>query len=295
MERKEDRLMNSKTDQPTGDAPTSRLRAAYHRIVPESVRRARITFIDSRFYQLVVTYLRLLAFWTGEAGTRFLIFTQGRTGGQLLVDLLNASPEVHCEHEILHYWVPFPKLFVKGRCLLSKADVYGFRVKIFELTKAQRVSDPKRFLADLNARGWKIIYLKRENILRQAVSYLVALDRGTYQHRLSNGPVIINKVDVDCNQLMDLLDVRAERHRKEAQILADIEHTTVLYERDLLRAETHQATLDRLLDYLGVPRALVKTDRVRTGTDALSDSITNFDEVGQFLAGTEYAPLLYAE
>ena len=278
-----------------GETRTPFLRALFRRWVPEPIRRARFRFVESRLYQLPLTYLSLLAFWKGVPGTRFLIFTQGRTGGQLLVDLLNASPEVHCEHEILHWWVPFPRLFVRGRSKLSKGSVYGFRVKIFELTKAQKVSDPRQFLTDLNRRGWRIIYLKRENILRQAVSYLVALDRGTYQHRLSDGPVRLRKIQVDCDQLAELLAVRAARHHAEERILQGLPHATILYERDLLRAEAHQRTSDRLFDYLGVERAQAATDRVRTGTDNLSEAIANIEEVTRFLGETDYAHLLFED
>ena len=53
----------------------------------------------------------------------------------------------------------------------------GCKVKIYQLSEDQK-ADPGEFLERVHGRGWKIIYLKRRNLLKQAVSHFVRLHRG---------------------------------------------------------------------------------------------------------------------
>jgi LPS sulfotransferase NodH len=279
-------------DQKNNDKPTI-WKILYQQWVPEPIRRMRRKFLDSRPIQELSAYLRVLAFWSKVPDTKFVIFTQGRTGGQLLVELLNSNPGIHCEHEILYWKVLFPELFAKGRSLLSKGDVYGFRVKIYQLTKKQGMKDPKKFMSSLHRHGWKIIYLKRANILRQALSYLFAIHRGSFQHSSSDVPVKLERMHVDSDRLIELLEEREMRLDSEKEVLRSLPHITIVYEDDLVRAENHQKTLDRLFDYLDVPHTPVKSKLVRTGADKLSDTIENFEEVSEILGKTKYAKFLY--
>jgi hypothetical protein len=59
---------------------------------------------------------------------------------------------------------------------------------------------------------------------------------------------------------------------------------------DLLQPERHQATLDRVFDFLGIERAPVTTRYVRTGADRLH-LVANLDEIYRALRNTEYASL----
>jgi LPS sulfotransferase NodH len=256
------------------------------------MREAMRGLVHSGSVQQMLAYLSSLAFWLQKPTEKFVIFTQGRTGGQLLVDLLNSSPQVRCDHEILQERVLFPKRYVEGKGRRSGANVYGFRVKIYQLTDTQGIKDPEGFMNALHQGGWKIIYLRRDNILRQALSYLFAVERDSWQHRLSDGPVELDKIFVDCDRLIELLEEREARLEDEAEVLQHLPHATVVYEEDLLRAEHHQTAADRLFDYLGVPPIPVRTDRVRTSVDRLSNMIENFDQVSEGIGRTKYAYLL---
>jgi hypothetical protein len=264
-------------------------RAAYRQVVPKSVRRTIRKPLDSKLVQEMLVYSNLLAFWSDVPRTRFVLFAQGRTGSELLVDLLNSSPQIYCEGEIfLNRKVLFPRLFIEGCCARSKRSVYGFKVKIYQLTKDQGVKDVKRFMTDLHDEGWRIIYLQRKNILRQALSYLRGVHRNSF---LSDGSRI-GKIPVDCDRLIELLDERAVRLKNEAEVLRDLPHVRVIYENDLLTGDHHQRTVDRLFDYLGVPRVQVETKLRRTSSDRLSDMIENYAQVSDVIGRTEYAEFL---
>ena len=56
-------------------------------------------------------------------------------------------------------------------------------------------------------------------------------------------------------------------------------HMTIEYERDLLSSGTHQDTLDRVFDFLGVRREVVETKWMRISSDEIEDMIENYDEL----------------
>ena len=95
-------------------------------------------------------YLR--SFGAKHHGTKFAIFGQGRTGSTLLVDLLNRHPKIACEEEIFNrrrhpfngkIWKPY--WFLKGVEANYRDKVFGFKVKIYQLTKHQQIQ-PAEFL-----------------------------------------------------------------------------------------------------------------------------------------------------
>ncbi|MBA2409576.1 MAG: hypothetical protein H0V62_07335 [Gammaproteobacteria bacterium] len=237
-------------------------------------------------------YVRLLT--PRRLAEKFVIFGQGRSGSSLLVDLLNSSPQVYCEGEILERKVPFPHYFVAARANRSPKPIFGFKVKVYQLTKKQGVMEPRRFLQRMVGDGWNLIYLKRTNILRHAMSSVVAAHRGASHHEVSQGPLRLKKFYVETSDLIRRIKKRERLLQEEALILHDLPYFSVHYETDLLRSECHQDVTNRLFDYLNIARAPVKTKLMRTGKDDLSDIIKNYDEVVQVLAENEYAGYLGA-
>jgi LPS sulfotransferase NodH len=238
------------------------------------------------------TYLRVVAAGSHMPATKFVIFAQGRTGSDLLASLLNAHPEVFCDGEILARKVLFPMALVNGRCAGTAEDVYGYKLKIYHITEGQQMYDPRRFVTRLHANGWRILYLRRRNILRQAISGFVAEERGAYQHRLTDGPLELAKISVDCDELLRRMDQRAQYFVQERKALEGLPHMIVVYEDHLLKAENHQETMDRVFDYLGVPFVTVRTDLVKITPERLSDFLDNYDEIARVVGNSEYARFL---
>src|SRR5438067_1180502 len=100
---------------------------------------------------------------------RFVVYCRGRDGSTLLVDLLNQLPEVHCDGEILHARVLAPQLYVRCCQSIAPGKAYGFKLLSHHLTHVQRVSDPAAFMRHLASSGYKIIHLRRLNLLRQVL------------------------------------------------------------------------------------------------------------------------------
>lgn len=240
---------------------------------------------------------------------KLVLFGQGRTGCSLSADLLSSYPQFQYDDEILHLSVFFPKLIIKAKCALSKKDIYGIKIKIRQLTDTQSIRDPKQFMHELYKQGWKIIYVKRGNILHQEVDALIL--RFRIQHylrqeadqfiqrfrlqwkrKLKDAPSKLDKAYIDTKFLIERMNKRGMYLAQEEEILKNLPHITIVFENDLLRAENHQRTLDKILDYLGLPSVPVKTIFVRAASKRLSDSVQNYEEVVRAISQTKYAKFL---
>ena len=224
--------------------------------------------------------------------TKFVIFAQGRTGSDLLASLLTSHPQVFCDGEILDTRVLLPMTFVKGRCAASTSDAYGYKLKIYHLTETQHMRDAGPFLAQMHAEAWRIIYLTRRNVLRQALSWFVAERRARYQHRVSDGPMQLERITVDCDAVLRRMEERLQYLSEEKQVLATLPHIRVVYEDHLLDRERHQATLDMIFGYLGLRSAPVRTDLIKITPPRLSDFVENYADVQRVVAMSGYARFL---
>lgn len=219
---------------------------------------------------------------------RFVIFASRRTGSSLLMDLLNSHPDIECEDEILSHRIFSARRFLEARAALSRRPVFGFKLKVSHLA-TQGITDPAAFLGRLHAEGCRIVHLVRRDRLRQALSSAVARQRLAYHQTHAGRQLRPGPFRIDARRLIERMRRMDTHLAGERAALVGLPHLALCYEDDLLRAETFQATLDRVFDFLGVPRAPVSTEYLRTGTDRLTDLVANLDEVQQALRMTEYA------
>lgn len=230
---------------------------------------------------------------------RFVIYCRGRDGSTLLVDLLNQLPEVHCDGEILHARVLAPRLYVRCCQSIAEGKAYGFKLLSHHLTHIQRLSDPSPFLRHLDSSGYKIIHLRRWNLLRQVLSALYVRHRGGYaggyqHHRSADGAPGVTQMTVNVEELNYWLRESERRARNEDATLSGLRSLDLVYERDLQRAEDHQSTVERAADYLGVRPVPVKPGLARLTTDDLAEFVSNHEEVVRFVEQTDYRRFLSA-
>lgn len=224
--------------------------------------------------------------------TKFVILAQPRTGSQLLTDLLNSHPDIFCDGEI--FWrehinrLLWPQLFLRGRSVSNREKTYGFSLKIAHLP--QHHLDPQNFLDGLHQGGWKFIYLTRENLLRQAISWSIAMHRNKWSDTKETHQKF--KVVLDTETILQQINLRERERLEEQRILQEMPYLALTYEEGLLRAEQHQNALDKVFDYLGLNSVPVKTRLFRTTSDEMTNFISNYDEVVHFISQTKYARFL---
>ena len=231
---------------------------------------------------------------------RFMIFGQGRTGSTLLVDLLNSHPEVFTFGEILQQHVVTntvsPRWWVEGLCTLSRKPTVGFKVKISQISVAQR-KDPATTLVDFADHGWKIIHLKRTNLLRHAVSDLRSEKTGHY-HTVKGDDITRaggkkrKTVRIEWGELEKSMVYREDCKKWERDALANVPHVTVEYESDLSNAEQQKRSMLEVFDFIGVPPVEAETDFKKVTSRALADEIENFDELVPKIQSSRFAQFL---
>jgi LPS sulfotransferase NodH len=236
--------------------------------------------------QEAMTYLHLAS--PARARTRFVIFAQGRTGTWLLHDLLNAHPQITCDKEILQPRRLAPYAFVEGSSR-GRGPVYGFHVQIRQLLETQHLA-PGTFLGRLHRAGWRIIYLRRRNFLRQSVSSLIARQRQLWY--TTNPAETTGRTVIDLDELMIWLDRRRDYLEQETAALQGLPHLPLIYEDDLLDAAQHQAALNRVFAFVGVDPIPVTTKLQRLGRDRMADQVENYAELVARVAASPYREFL---
>ncbi len=233
----------------------------------------------------------------GGPQIKFVIYGQGRSGSSVLLDLIGSHPDVYCESEIFNEKVAARLLkpwdYLHARADLSPKPAYGCKMKIYQMTDDQGIEDPHRFMLDLHSGGWKVIYLVREDLFRKALSLVVAETRGQFLDRKSGGTGV-DSIAIDPTRLEAAMRERRNADEAELAALEGIPHVRVTYEEDLLNSANHQAVSDRVLEYLGLETAPVETRYVRTSRAQVSDYLSNYGEVHEYLSGTEFASYLPA-
>ena len=254
------------------------------------------------------TYFRALRSPSSRDKPKFILLAGYRSGSTLLADLLNCHPAIFCDGEIFlkfckrHSYFRFsrpfakllsPLLYIKGCVDFSQSNTwYGFDLKISQLETVH--FEPlhgalHEQLSDLHRNNWHIIYLRRDNLYRQAVSNLLARSRN---HWRANEPAILSLVYIEPRDLLNELIWFEKQAVLERNALQYLPHLTLLYERDLKQAGNHQAAADKAFSYLGLESFPVQTSLHRTTADSLADNIQNHDEIVRFIGQTKYAHYL---
>lgn len=227
---------------------------------------------------------------------RYVILTRPRSGSTNLKSLLNSLPNSLNDGEILRYSVLFPFSHVLAKCGNSGFRAYGCKVMSYQIKGRQRMIGKESFIRRLHEKGFKIIYLNRENVVHQAVSSIRAKRFGfsskTMYEKTTRDKAIREKVTVDVSQLLRHLHRSKAFASYEELLLEGVPHLSLSYEEDLLRAEDHQPTMDRVCDYLGIERGNVKTSFKKVSPEKLRDSVANYDELASAVKDTPFAKYL---
>jgi len=241
--------------------------------------------IKHRVYEIIMLLVSLL--YNDKKGIKVIIFGQGRSGSTLLESLIDSTRYFEKKGELLNNkktekW--FPYHFVNGLSKIDKADNFIFHLKIYHLTsEREKEKDPKEFIRKAVNDGWKIIYLHRDNKIRQAISNLVAEQRGGF-HKHNKSKEEIN-ITIDINRFEKMVDRRFDYTQEELSILSEIPHFKINYEQDLMDNSRHEEVVAGLLQFLGLENDGVapKTTHKKVNTSTLKDLILNYSEFNKLL------------
>lgn len=229
---------------------------------------------------------------TGSMG-RLCILTTGRTGSELLVELLDSHPRMRCEGEILQDPFRDPVRYVTGRAAIArlrKHDAYGFKINHLNARVGTYRTTLAQVVRDLADDGFTFVRIRRENLLRQTISSLRAGEEQSYHTREERHREALHLDPVHVIYLMRTIEVYEERIDSYVQ---DLDCMTLTYERDLESEAARGASLARVFALVGLEPAAVTTTLRQSTPRALADAVANHDELRDVLGKTRFAAYLF--
>jgi hypothetical protein len=245
--------------------------------------------------------------------TFFAIIFEGRTGSSFVVSCLNSHPKALCYPEVLQ------DLGARKQEKVLQLIVSGEPLEHF----VPRAVQPAYFhgpvqpgpglasvgfktkLSDVCRLGWlgtalaeddfRLVYLKRRNIIKAVVSELNANRlREKFGMGVSNArseKQVLGPLHVDLGQLVAKLRRRIRREEMHEEFYRKYtRHKIRLHYEDLLGDQSR--FLARLLDFLELDDQPMKGRFLKALPDRLREAIQNYQEVKHLLAGTHFEQLL---
>jgi hypothetical protein len=228
---------------------------------------------------------------------RFVLFAQGRTGSTLLGSLVESHPSASFGHEVLRGRVHSPRLYVESLRAAALPNAWGFHVKLYQLMDWQGVDDPAGWLRRMHDDGWLIVNLRRENLLRHALSNFTlnavkAQDAGARGRFLEGDGRERPRIRVDPEELLLAIRHRELAGQLDDLVLGDLARLTIFYERDLCEPARRQGVLDELFGGLGLPAHPVSTAMRKINAGSIGDIVDNYDEIASCIGNSAYARFL---
>jgi hypothetical protein len=223
---------------------------------------------------------------------RFAIVTTGRTGSVLLAERLDSHPDIACEGEILGDRRHFPVQFAARRgtrAALGGAQAYGFTINCRHFGY-QILREEPGYLRRLATSGYHLIFLRRRNVVAQALSAAIA--SRTRWHWVAGDRPVFAPFEVDPVEVLTMSYLFEESDQLLVNALQGLPHLTVTYEDDLQEPDAQQATVDRICSLLHLAGAPTWSDQVRYTPRRQADTASNFEAVADLLEPTRFRRFL---
>ncbi|MBU2103033.1 MAG: hypothetical protein KKF80_06520, partial [Candidatus Omnitrophica bacterium] len=181
---------------------------------------------------------------------------------------------------------------IRYQSVLSKKPVYGFKCFLHQCTYDQAIREPQRFISSLHAEGWKVIFLKRSNIVRQAISHFLARRAGAWNRCTSLPQHEYKKTFIKVSDFIRYMRLSETWQQDQIKIANAVPCITIEYEKDLLNQHCHQSAADNVFAYLGIASAPVHTSMRKQADTPLSELIGNYDQIYAVVKKAGYASCL---
>lgn len=220
---------------------------------------------------------------------RFILFGRGRSGTTALLSMLDDVPALQCEGEILHNYVPYPYRHVLGRCVWAGGPGYGCKILSYQVRDVQTaLHRPDALIRTLwEEEGFQILYLRRTNLLRHALSNIRARREQFHQKR-DDAAAEAQALHVDPDAVMKWMRSSETLGTYEERLLDGVPHLSLTYEEHIRDPGDHQQTVDEICAYLGVESAPIESSYRKIAPLSLREGIDNYEAVARRLHGTSY-------
>lgn len=207
--------------------------------------------------------------------------------------MLDDVPALRCEGEVLHNYVLFPLRHVLGRCARANTEGYGCKILSYQIRSVQSSREPREdFLRILHEEhGFQLLYLRRTNLLRHALSNIRARKERFHQKK-SDANTERPPLHVDPENVVEWMQSSEELNAYEQELLDGLPYLSLTYEEHIRDPSDHQSTVDTICEFLGVPSAPVESSYRKVAPPSLEEGVANYGELVRHLKGTKYATYL---
>jgi len=227
----------------------------------------------------------------------FIVLTRERTGSTCLLDLLSSHSKIKTDPHIFYDYTKLPQS-IDCKYTRSKKNILGFKFKTqpssFDMSE-QNCERARKELADLERQGVKVIYLERENLIKQAVSWLLA-DRNDLKkqnYKKGEKPIKIKSMEFKPEAILKRVQKIEKLTKFEKDVLSDVSFLHLKYEKNLIQENDHQPTLDKVCGFLNIEPEKAVTRYAKISSGDLSKSISNYQDVYSILKETKYSDQLH--
>jgi hypothetical protein len=240
---------------------------------------------------------------------RFCVVASPRSGSTWLMDMLNNQPGIRAYGEVflggtakvtgVNAGIQPPMRYgefcdngghsaargIMPYLRLLEADAKGYEAVGFKAMYEQlrwfRLLGPALLM-----RGYRMVHLRRENLVDAYLSWLLSTDRGVWH---TSSTQKLRSVDVDVSVLITELEKRRNSARLVTGILAALpcRVCSVAYETLCVAPKS---TVGRITTFLGIRPSVdaVTSEFRRVNPGALADKIRNYDEVADALKDSPF-------
>jgi hypothetical protein len=259
---------------------------------------------------------------------RFIILTNGRSGSNFVVNILNQHPAIVNYGEILGDWTLPHRLFKALRWLgwdwprfihWMLGSRLAHRLGQIRTVRAHRERDATRTakaysgiqavgfkdffflierngLSDFITKGdFRIIYLTRDDSLARAISLQRMAASGQAVAHHAEGKLNRTLLAVDTDRLLRDLDAMAQEKLFETELMAKCDSTRIFkidYQDYFFDAARMEEINQAMFGFLGLAGHGVHAEHRRISGGSLASEIANLPEVRACLKGTRHAALV---
>lgn len=236
----------------------------------------------------------------GRDPVRFVIFTNGRTGSNLIVSLLKEHPEVRVHSEIFGEYqledranrrrinrIGPVAYYRRALRPLAAERAVGLKILTYQLDRdygeVRGIPGVEAVREAIRADGeLRFIHHMRRDLLGRLVSNRLAAASGRWER----GAYGADPIHIDAAWALEELDRMVENDAELRRALPE-DRTVRTYYETLVDAP--QATMDAIYALLGLPSRPATVRTRKQNTRPHSQSIVNFDELKEALSGTRHA------
>ena len=168
-------------------------------------------------------------------------------------------------------------------------DLQGKKAVSFKLKHDELVQPEFKVLRDeiVNDRDFRIIHLRRGNLLRRYLSHYIAnyVTQVTWAIHGQTVPEL-QSVLLEPHKVQEDFEMILDREREFAELFAEHPGFRISYEEMIIPGSDK---LQSLLDFMGVPRRELTTTTQKLGCNDLRKVIANFDELRSHFASSAFS------